>query len=67
MSTVTTKPDRPILRPRKPWTEDEMRRDRRTGILVLVVVLAIMAALVWLASLGGNGVQGGIEYWPLMP
>ena len=50
-----------------PRSEDELRCDRTTAIVVLAIMLAIMALTVWLASFGGEPVQEGIDYWPMMP
>ncbi len=45
---------------------DQLRRDRWTAVAVMAVTMALMALLVWLASIGGR-VPEGIEYWHVMP
>ena len=47
--------------------EKQLRRDRKTAIVVVAVMLVVMALAVWLASVSGGPVQDGIEYWPMMP
>ena len=66
MATVT-KPSVPQFdkqpqdRPRDP---DQLRRDRIVGLLTLFIIVALMALMIWLASLGGGG---AIEHYPIMP
>ena len=45
----------------------QLRRDRRTAFIVVVVMAALMALLVWLASFGGGVPYDGIDYWQMMP
>lgn len=64
MSTVSKSPQNVEGRPLK--SGDNLRRERITGIVVLVVFAALMALLLWLASLGG--VPENVEYdWWMMP
>ena len=49
-----------------PLNKDQLRRDRRTAIVVVAVMAALMGLVIWLASLSG-GVSEGIDYWPMMP
>lgn len=46
--------------------DDKLRHDRHVAIIVLAVMAALMALIIWLASLGGGPVEP-IEYWELMP
>ena len=43
----------------------QLRRDRWTAVAVVAIVVAMMAAIVWLASLSGGGAYS-IEHWPIM-
>lgn len=45
----------------------QLQRDRWTAFVVLSIVVAMMALLVWLASLGGGVANEGIDYWHMMP
>jgi hypothetical protein len=67
MSTATQKHTQLTPRNERPRTDEEIRRDRRTAIIVVAVMLAVMALLVWLASLGGDAPFQEIDYWPMMP
>ena len=60
-------PGPPRLKGKEPPNKDQLRRDRITGIVVLVILAAVMALMIWLASLG-NGTSESIYYeWPMMP
>ena len=48
-------------------SHEELKRDRKTAIVVVVIMLAVMALTIWLASFGNAPVQNGIDYWPMMP
>ncbi len=48
-------------------TDDQLRRDRRTAMLVFALMIALLGGIIWLASLGGGTIPQGIEYWPTMP
>ena len=50
-----------------PLNKDQLRRDRRTAIIVVAVMVALMGLVIWLASMSGAGVHEGIDYWPMMP
>lgn len=43
----------------------QLRKDRMIGLAALLVIAALMALLIWLASLGGA--PTGIDSFPLMP
>ncbi|MBI2481782.1 MAG: hypothetical protein HYV60_25000 [Planctomycetia bacterium] len=47
--------------------EDQLRRDRRTAIIVVAVMAAVMGLIIWLASLSGGRLPEGIDYWQMMP
>ncbi len=51
----------------KPHDDKQLRRDRWTAILVVAVMAALMALVIWLASLGGGVEYDGIDYWHMMP
>lgn len=46
---------------------DQLRRDRRTAVIVVAVMVALMALVIWLASLGGGVEYDSIDYWHMMP
>ena len=50
-----------------PLNKDQLRRDRRTAIIVVAVMAALMGLVIWLASMSGGGVPEAIDYWPMMP
>ena len=50
-----------------PPNKDQLWRDRRTAIIVVAVMAALMGLVIWLASMSGGGVPEGIDYWPMMP
>lgn len=50
-----------------PLNQDQLRRDRRTAIIVVGIMAVLMGLLIWLASVSGGGVSNGVDYWPLMP
>ena len=54
-------PVKPSLDPK------QLRHDRWTAAIVVAVVVAMMALIVWLASLGGGVAYEGVEYWNMMP
>lgn len=47
--------------------ENALQRDRITAIVVCAIMLAMIAMLIWLASLGGGNGYEGIDTWPMMP
>ncbi|MEO8498867.1 MAG: hypothetical protein ABI614_27715 [Planctomycetota bacterium] len=50
-----------------PPSKDQLRRDRRTAILVVAIMATLMGLVIWLASMSGGSVPEGIDYWPMMP
>jgi hypothetical protein len=52
---------------KQPLDDKQLRRDRWTAIAVVMVTIALMALIVWLASVSGGTVHEGIDYWPMMP
>lgn len=52
---------------KRPESDEQLRRDRWTLALVIAVMVALMALIIWLASLGGGTVPNGVDYWPMMP
>ena len=52
----------PSLRPRK---TDQLRRDRRTAIVVMAIMIALLGLVLWLASLIGSPLEP-VDYWPIM-
>lgn len=69
MLTVMKHQTSPLASPPtlQPGVNKQLRRDRWTALTVVTVVIAMMALLVWLASLGGGVPNEGIEYWHMMP
>jgi len=53
--------------PAKTRDKDQLRRDRRTAIIVVAIMAALMGLVIWLASMSGGAVPEGIDYWPMMP
>jgi hypothetical protein len=47
--------------------DKQLRRDRWTAIIVVAVMAALMALVIWLASLGGGVEYEGMDYWHMMP
>ncbi len=67
MATVQKNPTHLEHKPTKPRQEDDpLRRDRYTAIVVMVFMMALMALMMWLASLGGGPVEP-TDYWPMIP
>lgn len=70
MSTLVKKRTIPIVAPatKLPPDDSQLRRDRWTAIAVVAAMLVITAAIIWLASIGGGGVEyEGIDHWYMMP
>ena len=44
----------------------QLRRDRFTGIVVLVLIALLTALMIWLASLSGSA-PDNLDYWQMMP
>lgn len=44
---------------------DQLRRDRRTAIVVMAIMIALMGLVLWLASLIGSPVEP-VDYPPIM-
>lgn len=53
----------------EPQSDDDLRRDRMTALVVFIIMLAVVALVVWLGSFngGGGGAGNGMEYWHMMP
>lgn len=50
-----------------PVSKAKTRRDRITGLIMIVVLAILMCLMIWLASLG-SGSSGSLnDYWPMMP
>jgi ferric-dicitrate binding protein FerR (iron transport regulator) len=47
--------------------QDQLRRDRRTAIIVVAVMAAVMGLIIWLASMTGGSLPEGVDYWQMMP
>lgn len=47
-------------------SRDELRRDRITAVVTLIIFALLMALLIWLASFG-NGTIQDVDYFPMMP
>ena len=47
--------------------KQQLRHDRMVGIAVLAIIAALMALMMWLASLGGGTPADVHDYWPMMP
>jgi hypothetical protein len=56
------------MQPTKTESRDEaqLRHERLTGVIVLIVIAAIMALMIWLASMSGVPDDAHYEYW-MMP
>jgi len=50
----------------KPRTGGQLRRDRWTAIVVLTLMIALVAFLLWLAGMSNGTIYEGIDYWPMM-
>lgn len=69
MSTVMKKSfgQMPFPPATAPLNKAQLRRDRRTAVIVVAIIVAMMGLIIWLASVSGGGVSPGIDYWPMMP
>jgi hypothetical protein len=50
-----------------PESRDQLRRDRKTAIIVVAIMAAVMGLIIWLASMSGGGLPEGTDYWQMMP
>ena len=67
MATELKTPAAPVKRaPEKKGRDQQLRHDRIAAAVVITLFVALMALLIWLASLNG-GAPEGIDYWPMMP
>ena len=48
-----------------PLDDQQLRRDRLVGVLVLLAIVALIALMIWLATLGEA--PQDVDYWPMMP
>ncbi len=68
MSTVMNNGTGPILPPpaNEPRDESQIRRERWTAALGFAVVVALVALMIWLASISGVEYDGS-DYWQMLP
>lgn len=67
MSTVMKKQTSWIASPPAKKAQDkQLRRDRWTAVIVVAMMAALMALILWLASLNGGVEYRGIDYWHMM-
>ena len=45
----------------------QLRQDRWTATIILLIIVALLAAVTWLAGSSGGEVQDSLQHWPLMP
>ncbi len=69
MSTVMKRGTGPIVPPpaKEPQDDKQLRRDRRTAAIVLALMIALMAFILWLASMSEPIEYNDIDYWHMMP
>ena len=48
-------------------TKEQLRKDRAKGVLVFLILAALMALMIWLASLGTGTPESIDQIWPTMP
>ncbi len=60
MATVTKRP----ARPQDARGEQQLRRDRITAVVMLIVMALMFALTIWLASLGNGNVES-YDYWSI--
>lgn len=69
MSVLTKKKRSSVVHP-SPVAQDrdekQLRRDRWTAALVLVLLIALMVLTIWLGAITGVEYDGA-DYWQLMP
>ena len=65
MSTATRTPSKPRRKIPVRIPADQLRKDRIMAIIVLVAFAAMIALIMWIASLGGGEIQP--LDWPMMP
>ena len=69
MSVVTKKDRRSVVHPAPSdeiRDERQLRRDRWTAALVLVLLIGLMILTIWLGAVTGVEYDG-VDYWHLMP
>ena len=67
MATALKTPTAPVKRaPEKKGKDQQLRSDRITAAIVIVLFVLVMALIIWLASLN-PGTPEAIDYWPMMP
>jgi hypothetical protein len=49
------------------FDDQQLRKDRITAIVVLLVFAALMVLTIWLASLGNGAADNVQPNWPMMP
>ncbi len=68
---TATKPSGPVRsnKPdRKPQQRDPLsKKDRLVAMAVLILIVALFALMIWLASLGNGGTVDDMDYWHMMP
>jgi hypothetical protein len=52
---------------KKSPSDEQVRKDRITGIIVVAALAALMVLIIWLASLGNGATENIIDHWPMMP
>jgi hypothetical protein len=48
-------------------SKNQLRKDRAKGIVIVMLLAALMALMIWLASLGSGTSENIQEFWPMMP
>ncbi len=67
MATATKTPSKLGRKVAEKTPADQLRKDRITAVVVLVLFAALMALMIWLASLGGGSTEPTDPMnWPMM-
>ena len=63
----TTVPTSTKVTGQSPSDKRQLRRDRITAGVVMAVIAAMIALVVWLASLGNGSPENINDFWHMMP
>lgn len=53
----------PLRRHKRSHQDEQLRHDRFVGMVVVAIIVALAALIVWLSSVGGNSTTDFHYYW----